>query len=280
MNNTSTRVRESGQGVMSSIRARLLLAFLLLSLIPLIAIGAISFFRSQSTITEQTKADLESTAHLQLTSLLDWLQARKNDATVFASLPEVQSLDPAQAAGAISILKSKWQIYESILLVGPDGNTIATDDGSSKNLADRQYIKDALAGQTVVSQPVVSKVTGNVIVVAAAPVYSNGKIVAVAAMTVPTSYISELLKAAQKGDTGEAYLINTDGLFLTPSRNDDLLKATPKFNIKNGATLELTIDTLASQEIKAGRLDPISTSTTSATRHWARMSSWKARNGV
>jgi methyl-accepting chemotaxis protein len=238
-------------GVKSSIKTKLLIAFLSLSLLPLAAIGIVSFLQSQNTFTTQTQEELANINELQYTSLMDWLQGRKNDIQVMASMPDIQSMDPAVAGPHLKLMHTEWKIYESSILIGVDGKTVATNDDSVNDLSSRQYFKDAMTGKVVISQPVVSKISGNVIIVAAAPVYRDKQIVGVAAMTITTSYIADLLKAAQQGKTGEAYLIDSSGMFLTPSRNDAQLKSEGK--VKESAALEFKIDTQAAKSVAAGK---------------------------
>ncbi len=106
------------------------------------------------------------------------------------------------------------------------GNSIATSDNSKMELSERDYVKEALEGNTVISQPVFSKATGNLVMAIAAPVKSDGKIVGVVGATVPMTFIATLMSSAEMGETGEAYLINTEGYFITPSRfTEDLKRA-------------------------------------------------------
>jgi methyl-accepting chemotaxis protein len=96
-----------------------------------------------------------------------------------------------------------WGRYETIFVLGVDGKSVATSDGNPVDLSDRAYFKEALSsGKTVISQPVFSKATGNLVMAIATPVInSENKTVGVVAATVPMTYISTLMSSAAMGET-------------------------------------------------------------------------------
>ena len=58
-------------------------------------------------------------------------------------------------------------------LVLPDGTTRYVLDAASTNLADREYVKQAFAGKSAVSDPLISRATGKLVVMLAAPVFKD-----------------------------------------------------------------------------------------------------------
>jgi methyl-accepting chemotaxis protein len=139
--------------------------------------------------------------------------------------------------------------YENIFLVGVDGVTIAASDGTGRNLSEREYFKEAISGKTFFSQPVLAKASSHILIVAAAPVMIDGKVVGVVGITAPLSYLYSLLSSAWIGKTGEAYIIDSQGRFLTASRFNDYLQENGI--ILEHAELELQVDTYASNQIAA-----------------------------
>lgn len=177
-------------------------------------------------------------------TIIDWLDSRKKDLIVMSSNARIQSMEPEKAKEAIDQFFAGWGRYETMFVVGLDGKSIATNDNQPLDLSERDYVKEALTDKIVISQPVFSQATGNLIMVIASPVKSDGKIVGVAGATVPMTYIAQLMSSAALGNTGEAYLINSEGYFITPSRYEENL--VKEGRITNRAELELQIDTYAS----------------------------------
>jgi len=242
---------KSKQGRKSSIRTKLLLYFLLLSLVPTILVGVISFISSQNNIQTLTVESLMDSGQLQVDSTVSWLGERLQDVQTLADTNRVKTMDPEQVKSAIDGYYKLWGIYETMFVTDLTGTSIASNTGEVLELADRQYIKDVLAsGKPVISEPLVSRATGNVILVSAAPVMKDNTMVGVAGITFPTNTIADLLAQSRTGETGEAYLVTKDGTFISPSRFEEQLKAEGR--IQERSPLELKIDTDATRAIAQG----------------------------
>ncbi len=242
---------KSKQARKASIRTKLLLFFLLLSLVPTILVGVISFVSSQNNIQTLTTNTLKDSGQLQVDSTVIWLGERLQDVQTLADTNRVKTMDPVQAKSAIDGYYKLWGLYETMFVTDLSGTSIATNNDDILELADRQYIKDVLAtGKPIISEPLISKATGNVILVAAAPVMDGNKMVGIAGITFPTNSIADLLAKSRTGKTGEAYLVTQDGTFISPSRFEAELKSTGR--IKERSPLELKIDSEATRAIAQG----------------------------
>lgn len=248
---TEVNEKKKSVGKRSSIKTRLMIAFLGLSLIPLLAIAIVSFMVSQNTIQSITTNNLQSTGLIQIATLQNWLNTFKSNVNVLAEVPSIKSMDPVTAQSTVSTFIKKWTQYDGMFVAGTDKITIATDDGKTRDLSTRAYMDGALKGTLVLSQPVVSAATGHVIIVAAAPIFKDDKVVGVAAITAATESIKEILNATKIGETGEAYLINSEGMFITPSKYDEKLKALGM--IEEKSELKLIIETEAAKAIAEGK---------------------------
>ncbi len=251
MNDSIVREGQKALARGRSLRSKLLIAFLVLSLLPLAAAAGIAFVVGYGALHQATVSALEQAVELQAQALSDWMAERQQDMETVAGAARVRTMEPEKVADAVGQYHQMWGVYETMFVAGPDGVTIYTTNQVTVSVADRAYFKQAMQGQVVVSDPVISKATGNIVVVAAAPIYQDDKIVGVAGGTVTTETLVKGLRAAQLGATGEAYLINREGYFITPSRFTDDLKRAGK--IKERAELELTVDTVAARAALAGK---------------------------
>jgi methyl-accepting chemotaxis protein len=239
------------RNVLHSLRGKLILMLLGLSLIPTLTVGVISYLNSRAALERQINQDLELTASLQADSIEQWVNDRVKDIQTVASMGQVQDMDPDEASDTLMAYRDQWKVYETIFLAGKDGKTIVNTDGGQQDISKAAYFADALQGKMTITPPKVSRTTGNLILVLAVPVERDGKVVGVLGFTVPTEFIGNLLAQARLGDSGDAYLVNADGFFLTPSRFEKELLASGA--IKERSELELQIDTFATQEMNAGR---------------------------
>jgi hypothetical protein len=74
-------------------------------------------------------------------------------------------MNPETANEAINQYYRLWGRYETIFLVGTDGISIVTSDDKPLDVSDRAYFKEALSGRISISEPIVSRATGNIVIV-------------------------------------------------------------------------------------------------------------------
>jgi PAS domain S-box-containing protein len=88
-------------------------------------------------------------------------------------------------------------------------------------LTDREYFKKAMNGEPSVSEPVVSRATGDLIVVACAPVFgADGKITGAAAGIIRIDFLINNISSIKIGNTGYLFMVNSSGTAIVhPDRN-------------------------------------------------------------
>ncbi len=234
-----------------SLNGRLTLLFLAMSIIPLIIVGAATYFQTQPRLKANVYAEFDRSAVVQRDSIENWLTGIQQDMNVIASAERIRSMDPASAKQALDSYVKEWGGYEGIFVLGPDGITIANSNEGVLDLSARDYFKKAIKGEANISPPVISRNSGIVSVIFAVPVKQDGNVVGVVAGSVPMTYVRDLLKSSMVGETGDSYLINNEGVMISPSRFTDQYKE--EGLIKDRTELELKIDSFAVQEILAGR---------------------------
>lgn len=96
-------------------------------------------------------------------------------------------------------------------IIGKNGYSIF--DG--KDYSDREYVQEAMKGNIYVSQPLVSKVTGELSIMVAAPVYEDGiygsTIAGVVYFVPHETFLNDIVSAIQVGENSRAYMINKTG---------------------------------------------------------------------
>jgi hypothetical protein len=107
-----------------SLRTRLMVLFLLMSVIPMALIGTISYIQSQQMMVNRIKSDLITQTSLKESNISMFLSARKDNMVVLAGTARVRSMDPTQAVDAMDQYFKQWGIYESLSLYDLNGDTI------------------------------------------------------------------------------------------------------------------------------------------------------------
>jgi methyl-accepting chemotaxis protein len=104
--------------------------------------------------------------------------------------------------------------YLDFGIVGPDGVARYIQDGSTSNLADRDYIIKALAGQSVISDVLISRVIGKPVVMFAAPILVNNRAAGALIGRRDGAVLTDMTKQIGMGDTGYVYMINRQGTII------------------------------------------------------------------
>jgi len=235
-----------------SLLGKLLLIMLLIGILPLIFNTVVSYTLAKNALG-QTVTETEGVIeNAQSAYLMNWANERTQDVVTLAGIARISSMDPETANEAIKQYYRAWGIYETIFLVGTDGLSIATSDDKPLNLSERDYVKEALQGKITLSEPLVSKASGNLVIVFAAPVRSKeGDIVGVIGETININSISQFLEKNRAGETSESYLVNQEGYFVTAPRFINEMKSAGL--ITDRAELVYQLQTQAGKEIQAGR---------------------------
>ena len=233
-----------------SVSGQMIRWFLLVALIPLLVVSAIEFIQFQKILTDRIRDEFVTLAEMEGSAIDSWLQERMDDMKTLAQEASLIQMDHAGVEEVITKMDALWESNESLVVIEPDGDIFFDVTGLDINLAEREYFQHAVRGEYYISNPMISKATGDVIIVVSVPILRNGEVVGVAACMIPTQYITGLLQEAYLGDTGEVYLVNSANIMITESRfTEDLIA---EGLVENQAALELTVDTFGVNEALSG----------------------------
>lgn len=110
--------------------------------------------------------------------------------------------------------KAKLSEIQHSFVVDLQGNVIASSDERAVklNVGDRQYFKEALKGILYVSGTLHSKVSGDLVVVIAAPVRDNeGNVIGTYVNGIYADYFENFIHNIKNGETGYAYIVDNEG---------------------------------------------------------------------
>ena len=197
---------------MKSIRRKITVCLMATVLIALIAVGAASMtlnYRSTIATVEQMMSE---TAVLAAERIEQELTAYKNVAMDTGCIPQLSddSVDLEQKHAIINERVSMHG-FQRGNIIGADGYSIF--DGN--DYSDREYVQQAMQGKVYVSEPLVSKITGELSIMVAAPLYAGGSrdggIVGVIYFVPPETFLNDIVSSIKIGDNCRAYMINKSG---------------------------------------------------------------------
>jgi methyl-accepting chemotaxis protein len=236
---------------LSSMRGRLMLTCLIIAAVFTLIIGVLAFTMSQSALNSQASQILENNVKTVSLLITKMMEDRIKELQTLATNGTVRSMNPDAITPVLTEAQKSLTDFDSIYVIGPDGKTIASSVGKSMSVADRAYFKPVMAGQTVISDPVKAKDNNQVVIVYCTPITKDGKVIGAVIAATNTQAMADILANSESRDTDEIYIINQDGLFITPSRfNEDLIA---KKKVVAGAEMELKDTSKAAQEAVAGK---------------------------
>lgn len=197
---------------MKSIRTQITLCLILTVLLSLVVSGAFSIMLNYNSTMSTVEQMMEETAVLAADRMQQELAAYKNAVMEVGCIPQLSdsklSLDEKQ-----EIINGRVSMhgFQRGNIIGLDG--ISIFDG--KDYSDREYVRQAMQGNVFVSEPLISKVTGELSIMVAAPLYADGDygadIVGVVYFVPRETFLNDIVSAIQIGENSRAYMINKSG---------------------------------------------------------------------
>lgn len=210
--------------------ARLTSVMVALFLVVIASLTSLVFVQFKATQTDGVVTALQSSAELNAQSFTEWLLVRQDEMRWLATLPSVQQLDLELASELMLQLAQNSGFYDTIFVVGTDGlgkvgvsyangsaKAMSGAEANSFNVADRAWFQQAVSGQNVFSQPVVSRATGQTVSTVAIPIRRNNQVVAVMRGAVQLETIFKKVNELTHNEHTEIYLLDTEGVAITPA---------------------------------------------------------------
>ena len=174
----------------------------MVTIIPIIALQTNSLIQASNGMHDQIKNRFSQLATDETKYMTDWARGRLLDVKTLASMEAIQKFDRENANNIMFKYRELWGQFESFALIKPDRITDINTDKKQIDVHDRVYFKDTIIGKEVISDPLISRGTGHVIVVNAVPATSSsGQILGVVIGNVPITQITNLLAQLKLGDT-------------------------------------------------------------------------------
>lgn len=178
----------------------------------LIAVGAASSALSYRNTVATVDQMMRETAVLAAQRIEQELTAYKNVAMDTGCIQQLSDND-------ISLEEKRAIIDERVAMHGfQRGNVIGANGISifdGKDYSDREYVRQAMQGNVYVSEPLISKITGELSIMVAAPLYEDGsrsgKIAGVVYFVPPETFLNDIVSSIQIGNNCRAYMINKSG---------------------------------------------------------------------
>ena len=142
---------------MKSIKTKLVVYFSVLILISSVLIGFVGIRRASKALTEQAEGSLELAAYEGARLVEARISNQQGALEAIAIRRDIVSMEWEQQQPLLDELLSETSFLD--LGVSDLNGNVKFNDGSTLNIAERQYFKDALSGQSGVSDVIISRIS-------------------------------------------------------------------------------------------------------------------------
>lgn len=208
---------------MKSINTRLVLYFSVIILLASAVLGYIAIDMADKSLTQEAEKALDSMVAETARVTVDRIEIQKKSLEMLALNPEIQSMDWAVQQSMLQSIVEKTT-FLALAVIQPDGTALYSD-GTTSQLGDREYVKKALQGEANVSDLIISKVTNGLVLMYAAPIKRDGKIVGALIGRRDGNALSEIIDDTGYGSSGYAYMINDKGTVVAHPDRDKVMNS-------------------------------------------------------
>ena len=198
---------------MKSLRTKLVLSFTIIMIALIVGMSLLTIGMVKDSLIKDAYENIEHIASEE---------AKYTSATIQAELEHMETLaqNPVLTSDELSFEEktvyfteeAKRSGYLAFYFADLNGTSVEfSESKTSLKIGDRPYYTTALAGKSAVSDVIVSKLTGEVILIYASPVYVDGQIKGVLYGTKDGSSLSEICIDFKYKETGFGYIINNSG---------------------------------------------------------------------
>ncbi|MFD2214572.1 methyl-accepting chemotaxis protein [Metabacillus endolithicus] len=217
------------------IRTKLIIIFLLIGLVPLGTASAIIYSLNSKELIKKEEVGLRDLAKSTSNSIEQWLDKRMSEIQLASKTDTMSSLNPKRQLSFIKKIKDQSEAYETVVFTDKEGIVRAhtTEENIGvMNLADREYFKQGLKGESNISNVLTSKATGNRILVLATPVKDEkGEILGVLSASVNFELVIQEFVGSNIEKSIIPNLVDNEGILQVHPTKDWVGKAVEETSI-------------------------------------------------
>ena len=157
---------------MKSLKIKIMLFITVATIAALGVVSYLNYSQASGILTAELEKAATNSAEYNARIINEWLRGITKDINNRASGATVKSMDPELFMPVLKRVQQDTEEYEYLYVADNTGNGIGTND-VPVNVSDRDYFKPVLQGETVITDPITSKATGNLVIAVVAPIHKD-----------------------------------------------------------------------------------------------------------
>ena len=207
---------ENNMKILNTLKVKIIIILLCLTLIPLCGLGAFQLFQYYSGITNSIKNEEMGIATSTSDLIDNWINGKISQLkSIYQEHPEFNYAPVTEINGYLDIVKHSDPEIDGMAATDQNGDTVVSATNQPMNLAERDYFQQAKeTKEMVLSDIVVSKVTGNRAITIALPLLEEENFKGIIFSMVNTEIIAKYLSEVTIAETGYAFMLSPKGDFI------------------------------------------------------------------
>lgn len=197
---------------MKTIRQKIILCMSVVSAALLIILGVTACTLTYTGTIKTVKSDMEKF----ISTAAERVQM---ECSAFMNVAEIAGMNPILSDNEYPVEDRTALLNNIAKANGLTRGVILDENGvnieTGTDMSDRAYVQAALRGESMISDPVVSRVTGEISIIIAAPLWENGeantKVVGCVYVVPDTEFLNDIMSSIKISETSVAYMINAQG---------------------------------------------------------------------
>ncbi|NSW83799.1 MAG: methyl-accepting chemotaxis protein [Syntrophothermus sp.] len=208
-----------------SLRGKVLISLCSLVVLAFGLSGVINYWQTKKAVDASIQERVTDMAKAQADKIDTWLVSQKNQVVLLSMLPGLGDGPISEDVELIKTFAAKMPEFDSFFIADQQANYYATS-GATGSIADRPYFKPAITGQTVFSDPLIARATGNAVVVIATPIRdTSGNITRILGGNLKLGSLSQEIVEMKASPNGYGVLVHKDGLVIAHPNEKLVMKA-------------------------------------------------------
>jgi len=191
---------------------------LLIILALIFGLGGLSFFsyiKTRDLLIANLEMHISSVTVSSGSEVGLWLNAHLKEVEAMANTPLAENGDQLGILSYMNKEAQRNQEYEEFFIADSFGN-YTLNSSKTGNIWDRDYFQKVMSsGNTVVSDPLISRGSGNQVIVVAAPIMKGGQVVGLLGGTVSLTELDQIVNSESVRKIGYAFVVQEDGLVIS-----------------------------------------------------------------
>lgn len=198
---------------LNTIGARLLIFFLLLSLLPVIGVGVTDYYYARTQFEANTYEGLREIAKGSADDLDNWIHGRLTKLEKFSNSLVLQEGDMNKILPFIMSVKDETDDVETVFYINAAGDAISSS-GKEYNFKNQEFFNKAMKGIAVTSNLMSNIDTGNSVITMALPIRTLNGVEGVLAGSFGSNALNRLIENTRYGQSGYAFMIDDTGVIM------------------------------------------------------------------